>query len=165
MKGIYPGTFDPITNGHMDIIERARRFVDELVVAVGDNPQKSWTFDTETRVAMIRESVAHMPEVRVISFRGLTVDAAKSVGAPLIIRGLRAISDYELEVQMAIMNRTLDPDIDTAIFVANNNWSFISSSLIKDIARFGGDISPFVPPPVLARFNDSMRNKETGGKT
>ena len=166
MKGIYPGTFDPITNGHMDIIVRARRIVDELVVAVGDNPQKNCTFDVGTRVAMIKESVAHISGIDVMSFRGLTVDAAKSVGASVLVRGLRAISDYELEVQMAIMNRSLDPEIDTAILVSSHNWSFISSSLIKDIARFGGDISPFVPPPVLSRFkaSEKEKKKETDGE-
>jgi pantetheine-phosphate adenylyltransferase len=164
MKGIYPGTFDPITNGHMDIVVRARRIVDELVVAVGDNPSKFCTFDVETRVAMIKESTKGMTGVEVISFRGLTVDAAKSVGASILVRGLRAISDYELEVQMAIMNRTLAPDIDTAILVSSYNWSFISSSLIKDIAKFGGDISPFVPKPVLERFNSAKFQKERTGE-
>jgi pantetheine-phosphate adenylyltransferase len=164
MKGIYPGTFDPITNGHMDIVVRARRIVDELVVAVGENTSKFCTFDVETRVTMIRESIAGLTGIEVISFNGLTVDAAKSVGASVLIRGLRAISDYELEVQMAIMNRTLAPDIDTAILVSNHNWSFISSSLIKDIARFGGDISPFVPPAVLERFNSPKFKKEKTGE-
>jgi pantetheine-phosphate adenylyltransferase len=164
MKGIYPGTFDPITNGHMDIIERARHIFDEMVVAVGENTQKTCTFDVQTRVKMIRESIAHLDGIEVISFGGLTVDAAKSVGATVIVRGLRAISDYELEVQMAIMNRSIEPEIDTTILVSSHNWSFISSSLIKDIARFGGDISPFVPPPVLKRFKDRFIKKETSGE-
>jgi pantetheine-phosphate adenylyltransferase len=154
MKGIYPGTFDPITNGHLDIVGRARKIFDSLVVAVADNPAKECTFDVETRVAMTRESLADMHEVEVISFDGLLVEAARRVGACIVVRGLRAISDYELEVQMAMMNMTLDPNIDTIILVASHNWLFISSRLIKDIARFGGDISPFVPPPVLARFKD-----------
>jgi len=154
MKGIYPGTFDPITNGHLDIIERARRIVDSLVVAVGNNPQKTCTFDVETRLAMIREIVGDAPDVEVISFQGLLVDAAVNAGANVVIRGLRAISDYEMEVQMAIMNRRLNSDIETIILVADHQYSFISSSIIKDIARFGGDISQFVPGPVLERFNN-----------
>jgi len=149
MKAIYPGTFDPITKGHLDIIVRARLIFDELVVAVGDNPQKKTTFDCLTRVTMIRESILDMPEVEVISFDGLTVEAAKNVGARVIIRGLRAITDYELEVQMAFMNRSLDSDIDTVILVTSPNWQFISSSLIKDIAGLGGDITPYVPEPVI----------------
>jgi pantetheine-phosphate adenylyltransferase len=160
MKGIYPGTFDPITNGHMDIIERAHRICDELVVAVGGNTQKACTFDADTRVAMIKESIADRPDIKVISFDGLLVDAAHEAGADVIIRGLRAISDYELEVQMAIMNRTLDHDLDTVIMVASHHWSFISSSIIKEIYRFGGDISPFVPAPVLSRFKSAMRERQ-----
>jgi pantetheine-phosphate adenylyltransferase len=149
MKAIYPGTFDPITNGHLDIIVRARHIFDELVVAVGDNPQKKTTFDCKTRIAMIRESIADMSGVNIISFDGLTVEAARKVGARVIIRGLRAITDYELEVQMAFMNRSLDSDIDTVILVTSPNWQFISSSLIKDIAGLGGDITPYVPHPVI----------------
>jgi pantetheine-phosphate adenylyltransferase len=152
MIGIYPGAFDPITRGHLDIIDRARRIVDTLVVAAGDNPRKECTFDARTRIAMIRESIGEVPNVEVISFEGLTVDAARKVGANLLIRGLRAISDYELEVRMAIVNRRLDPDIDTIFLIASVEYSFISSSLIKEIARFGGDISPFVPEPVLKYF-------------
>lgn len=149
MKAIYPGTFDPITKGHLDIIVRARLIFDELFVAVGNNPGKTTTFDCSTRVSMIRESIADMPKVEVISFEGLTVEAAKKVGARVIIRGLRAITDYELEVQMAFMNRSLDSDIDTVILVTSPNWQFISSSLIKDIAGLGGDITPYVPEPVI----------------
>lgn len=162
MKGIYPGTFDPITNGHMDIIYRACRIFDELVIAVGNNPQKTCTFDVHTRVQMVKESLEHLSGIEVIHFSGLTVEAARSVGAKIIIRGLRAISDYELEVQMAIMNRTLDPEIDTVILVSSYNWSFISSSLIKDIDGCGGDISPFVPEPVLARFRKNKDGKGGG---
>ncbi len=157
MKGIYPGTFDPITSGHMDIIQRAGRIVDNLVVAVGENPDKVHTFDVDTRVNMIRECTVECQNVEVVRFDGLLVSAAKEVGANVIIRGLRAISDYELEVQMAIMNRTLDRDIDTIILVASYQYSFISSSLIKNIAFLGGDISKFVPPAVLKHFEDFKR--------
>ena len=152
MKGIYPGTFDPITNGHLDIIDRARRVVDSLVVAVGDNPQKVRTFDLETRVKMVRESIPQSWNIEVVTFSGLLVDAARDAGANVIVRGLRAISDYELEVQMAIVNRSLNQDIDTIILVASHQYSFISSSLMKEIARFGGDISQFVPKSALKYF-------------
>ncbi len=160
MKGIYPGTFDPITNGHIDIIERAYTICDELVVAVGDNLQKTCSFDVRKRVKMIVESVRDKPEIEVVSFSGLLVDAAREVNADVIIRGLRAISDYELEVQMAIMNRSLDPELDTVIMVASHHWSFISSSIIKEIHSFGGDISPFVPVPVLEGFNDKHQTED-----
>jgi len=152
MRGIYPGTFDPITNGHLDIIDRARRVVDSLVVAVGDNPQKVRTFDLETRVKMVRESIPESWNIEVVTFSGLLVDAARDAGAKVIVRGLRAISDYELEVQMAIVNRSLNKDIDTIILVASHQYSFISSSLMKEIARFGGDISQFVPKSALKYF-------------
>ena len=160
MKGIYPGTFDPITNGHMDIIERAYAICDELVVAVGDNPQKACTFNVEKRMRMIRDSIQDKPDIEVISFSGLLVDAAREINADVIIRGLRAISDYELEVQMAIMNRTLDSNLDTVILVASHHWSFISSSIIKEIHSFGGDISPYVPGPVLEGFNNELPTDE-----
>lgn len=156
MIGIYPGTFDPITNGHLDIIKRATRIVDSLVVAIGHNTEKVRTFDLDTRVQMVRGSVGDCPNVEVVCFSCLLVEAARKHKADVIIRGLRAISDYELEVQMAIMNRTLNPEIETIILVANKEYSFISSSLIKEIASFGGDISPFVPDSVLQYFDQPI---------
>ncbi|MCX6646573.1 MAG: pantetheine-phosphate adenylyltransferase [bacterium] len=153
MRGIYPGTFDPITNGHLDIIKRATRIVDSLVVAVGHNTEKVRTFGLDARLDMVRSSVTDCPNVEVVSFSTLLVEAAREYQADVIIRGLRAISDYEHEVQMAIMNRTLDPDIDTIIMVSSKEYSFISSSMIKEIASFGGDISPFVPESVLKYFD------------
>ena len=126
--------------------------MDSLVVAVGDNPQKVRTFDLETRVKMVRESIPESWNIEVVTFSGLLVDAARDAGAKVIVRGLRAISDYELEVQMAIVNRSLNKDIDTIILVASHQYSFISSSLMKEIARFGGDISQFVPKSALKYF-------------
>jgi pantetheine-phosphate adenylyltransferase len=152
MKAIYPGTFDPITNGHMDIIARAYSLCDELIVALGNNTQKQCTFSASSRLEMVRESLSDYPDIKIVTFDGLLVEAVRDAGANVIIRGLRAISDYEMEVQMAIMNRALDNKIDTVFLVASYKWSFISSSLIKDIYQFGGDISPFVPPPVIERF-------------
>ena len=159
---VYPGTFDPITLGHLDIIRRAKKVVDTLIVAVGHNPSKKTTFDLETRMNMIRESIGTCKNIEVISFSGLLVDAAKDNGADIIIRGLRAISDYESESQMAIVNRALNPDVDTMILVSGHEYSFISSSLIKEIAIFGGDISDFVPEPVLKQIELAESKKKKG---
>lgn len=155
---IYPGSFDPITNGHLDLIERSARLVDRLVVSILHNPKKSPLFSVEERLAMLRESVTPWSNVEVDSFEGLLVDYAAKRGANLIIRGIRAISDYDHEWQMALMNRRLRPEIETMFLMAGEAHSFISSHLVKEVLRLGGEISDLVPPVVeqhlKQRFNE-----------
>lgn len=150
-KAVCPGSFDPITNGHLDIIERASYLYDELVVAVLVNPEKAGKFDVENRIAMIEESTTHLTGVTVDSFHGLLVDYCRDHGVEVIIKGLRAISDFEYEVQMAQMNRGLS-GIETAFLPTGPEHGHLSSSLIKAVAHFGGDVSHLVPAPVLERL-------------
>lgn len=154
MKAIYPGTFDPITNGHLDVIERAAAIFSEVIVAVAVNPEKHPTFSMDERVAMIRESCQHLPNVEVTSFPGLLVDFAAQVGVRVVVKGLRAVSDFEFEFQMAQMNRKLNPGIETVFLTTASHYSFLSSSLVKEIARLGGDVSEFVPCGVLRRLSE-----------
>jgi pantetheine-phosphate adenylyltransferase len=149
---IYPGSFDPVTNGHLDIISRATRFVDHLIVAILQNSQKMPLFAPAERIAMIRESTAHLDRVEVDAFEGLLVDYAAKREATLIIRGIRAISDYELELQMAAINRRLRPETETIFLLGNEEHSFISSRMVKEIVSLGGDVSSFVPAAVLKRL-------------
>lgn len=153
---IYPGSFDPITNGHLDIITRAIKVVDHLVVAVLKNESKQPLFSVEERTEMLRESVKAYPSVEVDSFNGLLVDYAAAKGANLIIRGIRAISDYEGELQMALMNRRLRPEIETVFLMAGEAYSFISSRMVKEVIRLGGNISELVPPPVEVRLKNRI---------
>ena len=148
MKILYPGIFDPLTNGHLDLIERAEKIFGNLVVAVLENTSKSPTFDLEKRILQIKNSLLHLPNVEVISYSGLTVDCAKDLKANLILRGLRAMSDFEYELQIAHTNKTLNNDIETIFLSTNTNFSFLSSSLVKEVAKFGGDINHMVPPSV-----------------
>jgi pantetheine-phosphate adenylyltransferase len=156
LVGVYPGTFDPITLGHMDIIHRATRVVDRLVIAVAVNPGKSPLFSSEERVEMARDAAAAMntneAEVEVRSFGNLLVHIAEEVGATLIVRGLRAVSDFEYEFQMASMNARLNPDVETVFLTASETHQFISSQLVKEIARLGGDVSSFVSAAVAERI-------------
>jgi pantetheine-phosphate adenylyltransferase len=150
---VYPGTFDPITLGHLDIVARARAVFDQVTVAVLVNPRKSPSLDLETRVAVIRESLAELPAgagvIEVVSFGGLTVDLAHRLGAGSIVRGLRAISDFESELQMAQLNRRLAPDVDTVFFMTGIEHAYISSTMVREIADLGGDVSSMVPQGVL----------------
>ncbi len=150
-KVVCPGSFDPITNGHLDIIERASRLYDDLVVAVLVNPDKAGKFDVETRMTMIKESTTHLSGVTVDSFHGLLVDYCRERGIEVIVKGLRAISDFEYEVQMAQMNRGLS-GIETVFMPTGPEHGHLSSSLIKAVAHFGGDVSHLVPAPVLERL-------------
>jgi len=153
---IYPGTFDPITNGHLDIINRSSHMFDDVIVAVTENLAKKATFPIEERVAMIREAIAGLPRVSVESFDRLTVDFARQVGARYIVRGLRAVSDFEYELQMGMMNRQLAPDVETVFLVPAADYSFVSSSLVKDVIRLGGSVSGFVPPAVEKRLLERL---------
>ncbi|EAC4135495.1 pantetheine-phosphate adenylyltransferase, partial [Listeria monocytogenes] len=140
-----PGTFDPITNGHLDIIERAAKIFDVLYVSVLNNSSKKPLFTIEERMEMIRQVTAHLPNVQVESASGLTVDYAATRGATAIVRGLRAVSDFEYEMQIASMNRTLNADIETFFVMTNTKYSFLSSSMVKEVAQYQGDISELVP--------------------
>jgi len=144
---VYPGSFDPVTKGHADLIRRSLAFSDRVVVAVAVNVSKQPLFTLEERVALIRETV-HEPNVEVRSFEGLLVDFAKVVGASMLIRGLRAVSDFEYEFQMALMNRTLAPALETVFLVPAFDLTYLSSSLVREVARFGGDVSALVDPVV-----------------
>ena len=145
MKILYPGTFDPLTYGHLDLIERAEKLFGNVVVAVLENTNKTPTFDLEKRIMQIKTSLSHISNVEVISFSGLTVDCAKNVNANLILRGLRAMSDFEYELQIAHTNKSLNSEIETIFLSTNTNFSFLSSSLVKEVAKFGGEISHMVP--------------------
>ena len=158
--GIYPGTFDPITLGHLDIIKRAMRVVDRLVIAVASNDGKGPVFPVEQRVEMVREDVRDLvakgAKIEVTQFGGLLVNYAEDVGASLIVRGLRAVSDFEYEFQMVGMNSRLKPEIETVFLMASDRHQFISSRFVKEICRLGGDISQFVTPAVAARMKKTF---------
>ena len=147
---VYPGTFDPITNGHLDLVERASRLFDEAVVAIAASEKKKPLFDLEQRIQLAREVVTHLPNVEVKGFSKLLVFFCQEEKANVLLRGLRAVSDFEYEFQLANMNRALDHSIETAFLTPSEHLSFISSSLVREISSLGGDVSPFVPGPVLA---------------
>jgi pantetheine-phosphate adenylyltransferase len=149
---LYPGSFDPFTNGHWDILSRGRRLADEVVVAILENDSKTPLFSVAERIEMIREITDSDPATPVRSFSGLLVDFAKESGATLIVRGLRAISDYEYELQMALMNRRLSPEIETVFLMAKEEYSYVSSRLVKEVARLKGDVSGLVPEAVRRRL-------------
>lgn len=149
---VYPGTFDPVSNGHLDVVERGAQLFEELVVACAVNIAKKPLFSLDERLEMLKEVTAELPNVRVESFRGMVVEYVRSLGGKVILRGLRTFSDYENEVQMAYANRTFAPDIETVFVCASLEESFISSRLIREAAALDGDISRFVPPAVAERL-------------
>ncbi len=162
--GVYPGTFDPVTNGHLDIISRCTRVVDKLIVAVAINVGKSPLFTVDERVAMLEEEAADLgtrldATIEVAPFESLLTDFAQEIGASLILRGLRAVSDFEYEYQMTGMNARLAPDIETVFLTASENHQFISSRLVKEIGGLGGDITPFVSPRVKLRLMERFEEK------
>ncbi|HXF06911.1 MAG TPA: pantetheine-phosphate adenylyltransferase [Blastocatellia bacterium] len=150
-RAIYPGTFDPLTNGHLDLIHRALKLFDEVIVAILRNPAKTPLFTVDERVEIIRQVLNPLP-IRVETFEGLLVHYARQVGATAIIRGIRAISDYEYEFQMALMNRRLDPTIETIFMMPAEPYTFVSSRLVKEVCALGGDIKGLVPPLVEERM-------------
>ncbi len=152
---VFPGSFDPITNGHVDIIARATSVFEELIVAVLVNPEKQPLFTVEERVAMIRRAYRGNRRVRVDTFSGLLVDYAQAVGAQVIVRGLRAISDFEFEFQMALMNRRLNPSIETVFLMPAESYSYLSSRLVKEIFQLGGGVGGLVPPVVERRLSQA----------
>ena len=158
-KVIYPGSFDPVTYGHIDIIKRARDLFDAVVVTVAVNPSKSALFTTEERVHFIKESVKEFNNIYVDSFNGLVVDHAKSVGASGIIRGLRAISDFEFEFQMALMNRKLASDIATIFLMPHEKYTYLNSSIVRNLASLKGDVSDFVPKVVQQALKKKFKEK------
>lgn len=148
-KAIYPGSFDPVTYGHVDIIRRASALVDELVIGVLKNNAKKGMFSTEERIAFLKRVTEDMPNVRIISYDGLLVDCAVKYGTRTIIRGLRAVTDFEYELQLAQTNKRLRPDIDTVFLTTNVEYAYLSSSVVREIAGYGGDISHFVPECII----------------
>ena len=156
-RGImYPGTFDPITNGHCDLVRRAARLFDEVVVAVAASPSKSPLFDLKTRIGLARVALADIPRVRVEGYEGLTVEYASANGLHAILRGLRAVSDFEHEFQLAGMNRHLDPSIETVYLTPSESNAHVSSSLVREIAGMGGDVSKFVHPAVVSALKEHL---------
>jgi len=155
---IYPGSFDPVTNGHMDIIKRSCRLFDKLIVAVILNPNKTPLFSVQERIRLLEKSVLEIPNVEIGHFEGLLVEYASRKNAGAIIKGLRAISDFEIELQMALMNRKLDSNIETLFMMTSYKYSFLSSSMIKEIGRLGGCISQLVPDIVLSDINAKLKD-------
>ncbi|NJN94455.1 MAG: pantetheine-phosphate adenylyltransferase [Anaerolineales bacterium] len=161
-RAIYPATFDPITNGHIDIAARAATLFDELIVGVYDRPMKNLLFTIEERLAMSREALAHLGNVEVKSYNGLTVNFAKEQGAGYIVRGLRALSDFEWELQLSLANHKLEPDIDTVCLMASQEYSFLSSSILREIALNGGSIKDMAPPVVAEALRQKAMHDKDG---
>jgi len=164
MKAIYPGSFDPVTNGHLDIIERAARTFDELIVAVAVNKEKQPLFSFEERVQLLRETCGHLENVQVDYFNGLTVDYVESKGATVIIRSLRAVSDFEYELQMALTNKRLNDRIETLFMMTSAEYSFLSSSIVKELAELGAPLTGLVPKVVEDRLVAVFKQKRAGGE-
>jgi pantetheine-phosphate adenylyltransferase len=147
-RAIYPGSFDPVTNGHLDVIERARKLFDEVIVAVAHNDEKQALFSLQERLDLLKETAGKIDRVRITQFDGLLVEFAAGQKATAVIRGLRAVSDFEFEFQMALMNRKLETSVETIFLMPKEEFTYLSSRLVKEIARLGGEVSSFVPPAV-----------------
>jgi pantetheine-phosphate adenylyltransferase len=156
---IYPGSFDPFTNGHLDVLQRASKLFDHVIVAIAKNESKSPLFSTGERLALVKQAIGHLSNVDADSFDGLLVEYAAKRKAAAIVRGLRAISDFEFEFQLALMNRKLDEKIETIFMMPKDTYTFLSSRIVKEIARLGGDVSGFVPANVQSALNEKFRQK------
>jgi pantetheine-phosphate adenylyltransferase len=156
-RAIYPGSFDPVTNGHLDVIERARKLFDEVIVAVAHNDEKQALFSLSERLDLLRDTIGKTDNVRVASFEGLLVDFAVEKKAGAVIRGLRAISDFEFEFQMALMNRKLEGGVETIFLMPKEEYTYLSSRIVKEIARLGGDVSKFVPAAVAKALGRKLK--------
>lgn len=155
-RAIYPGSFDPVTFGHLDVIKRASKVVDELIIGVLINENKRPTFTMEERVQMIEEAVKDLPNVSVKTFEGLTVEFARQSKANVIIRGLRAVTDFESEMQIAQTNHSIEPEVDTMFFTTSLEYAFLSSTIVKEVAHFGGNVSSFVPANVAQKLKEKL---------
>ncbi|MBS3808612.1 MAG: pantetheine-phosphate adenylyltransferase [Desulfobacterales bacterium] len=158
---IYPGSFDPVTNGHLDIIERGLKIFDRIIITILENPSKQLLFSVAEREELLRKSLPEFTDVEIASYDGLLVDFAKQRGAHAILRGMRAVSDFEYEFQMALMNRRLNREIQTVFLMTGLRWIFTSSSIIKEAAKFGGNIESMVPPPVQKKLEEKF-NRSIG---
>jgi pantetheine-phosphate adenylyltransferase len=156
---VYPGSFDPITNGHLDIATRAAALFEKVIVGVYDTPQKNLLFSTEERVSLVRQSITHLPNVEARSFVGLTIDFARQMRARAIVRGLRALTDFEGEFEMAMMNKKLAPDCEVVCLMSNLKYQFLSASLLKEVANLGGDVEDLVPKHVAAALRTRIASK------
>jgi len=156
---VFPGSFDPITNGHIDIIERAQEIFDEIIVAVLENPQKECLFNIQERVEMIREIFSNSPNVKIETFEGLLMNYMRKKGARVVIRGLRAIADFEYEFQMALMNRKLNPEVETLFMMPNVVYSYLSSRLVKEVYSLGGCVKDLVPPVVEKYLEKKLKRR------
>ena len=154
---VYPGSFDPVTYGHLDVIKRSSKLVDELIVGVLNNNAKTPLFSAEERVRMLKEVTKDLPNVKIIPFEGLLVDFARKTGAKMVIRGLRAITDFEYELQMAQTNHKMEPEVETVFLTTSLEYSYLSSTTVKEVAAFGGDISQFVPPIVMENIEKKRK--------
>lgn len=158
-RAIYPGSFDPITNGHVNLVERVSSFFDKVIIAVASSDAKKALFTLEERVELTRQAASHIPNVEVIGFTGLLIDITRELNAKIVVRGLRAVSDFEYEFQLAWMNRQLDREIETLFFAPSAQYAFVSATLVKEIASFGGDVSQFLHPAVHEALKKKLNSK------
>jgi len=155
-KAIYPGTFGPITKGHIDLAERASKLFDEVVIAIAASPSKQPLFDVDERLEMAQISLSHIDNISVVGFDGLLIECVRTAQAQVVLRGLRAVSDFEYEFQLAAMNRRLDPTVETMFLTPSENYTFLSASMVKEIASLGGDVSQFLHPQINKRLADRL---------
>lgn len=159
LRAVYPGSFDPVTYGHLDIIRRSRSLADELIVGVLNNKAKTPLFSVEERVKMLEEMTKNMPGVKLVPFEGLLIDFAKEMSAGIVVRGLRAVTDFEYELQMAQTNNKLSPELETVFLTTSLEYSYLSSTIVKEVAAFGGDISQFVPETIERRIQEKIMKR------